>query len=89
MAFAWMDVKTFTLLLPVFGIMPALSVRLAHAPVTNADCRTVCDAARTFREVRIHGASYPPEVGGPAGEGIGPRCTFEPAPGQTQAVGRT
>jgi hypothetical protein len=30
-----MDVKTFTPLLPVFGIMPALSVRLAHASPTN------------------------------------------------------
>ena len=28
MAFAWMDVKTFTLLVFVFGIMPALYVSI-------------------------------------------------------------
>lgn len=35
MAFAWMDVKTFTPLLSVFGIMPAPSVRVAYAAPTN------------------------------------------------------
>jgi len=35
MAFAQMDVKTFTPLMSVFGIMPALFVRVAHAAPTN------------------------------------------------------
>jgi hypothetical protein len=37
MAFALMDVKTFTLPVLVFGIMPALFVRIAHAPSTNGE----------------------------------------------------
>ena len=36
MAFAWMDVKTFTLPVFVFGIMPALFVSIAAWPSYNS-----------------------------------------------------
>jgi hypothetical protein len=59
MAFTLMDVKTFTLPVLVFDIMPALLARYVHASPTNGHPGAVCHAPRSFFAVPIQRGNPP------------------------------
>src|SRR5580704_2637771 len=89
MALALMDVKTFTLRVLVFGIMPAPSARIADASATNGYLGTVCRPPRAFFADWLQRGGSPPKARCPAGERVGPCRTVRALPTETKGGRRS